>query len=48
MSNSLQNIVDKKKLNTSIKNIEGYIKQLRDSKKIEFRGSSKTGGYYVK
>ena len=28
--------------------IERYIKQLKDTQKIEFVGSSKTGGYYVK
>lgn len=34
-----------KELNTSIKNIERWIKQLRDAGKIEFVGSPKTGGY---
>jgi len=37
-----------KTLNTSVKNIERWIKQLRTEEKIEFKGSPKTGGYYVK
>lgn len=37
-----------KKLNTSVKNIERWIKQLRDKDKIEFIGAPKTGGYVVK
>ncbi|MBL0709652.1 MAG: HTH domain-containing protein [Colwellia sp.] len=28
--------------------IERYLKQLKDNKKIEFKGATKTGGYYVK
>jgi len=28
--------------------IERYLKQLKDSGKIEFKGATKTGGYYVK
>ena len=36
------------KLNTSVKNIERWIKQLKDDQKVEFRGSPKIGGYYVK
>ena len=35
-------------LNTSVKNIERWIKLLRDDGKIAFVGSPKTGGYYVK
>ena len=35
-------------LNTSSKNIERWLKQLRDAGKIEFKGSSKTGGYFAK
>ena len=34
--------------NVTQRTIERYIKQLKDSEKIEFRGSSKTGGYHVK
>ena len=37
-----------KKLNTSVKNIERWIKQLKDKEKIEFIGAPKTGGYVVK
>jgi len=37
-----------RKLNTSIKNIERWIKQLRNEEKMEFRDSPKTGGYYAK
>jgi ATP-dependent DNA helicase RecG len=33
---------------TSIKNIERWLKQLRDKNKMEFRGAPKTGGYFVK
>jgi len=28
--------------------IERWLKQLKDEEKIEFRGSTKIGGYYVK
>ena len=28
--------------------VERWLKQLKDKKKIEFIGSQKTGGYYVK
>jgi ATP-dependent DNA helicase RecG len=35
-------------LNTSVKNIERWLKQLKDSQRIEFRGAPKTGGYYGK
>jgi len=37
-----------KELNTSVKNIERWIKKLRDDAKIEFIGSPKTGGYVIK
>ncbi len=37
-----------KKAETSVKNIERWLKQLKDEEKIEFRGAPKTGGYYVK
>ena len=37
-----------KTLNTSVKNIERWIKQLKDKEKIEFIGAPKTGGYVVK
>ena len=33
-------------LQTSPKNIERWLKQLKDSQQIEFRGAPKTGGYY--
>lgn len=35
-------------LQTSPKNIERWLKQLKDTQKIEFRGAPKTGGYYIK
>jgi len=37
-----------KKLNTSVKNIERWLKKLRDEEKIVFIGVSKTGGYFLK
>jgi len=37
-----------KELSTSVKNIERWIKKLKDKEEIEFVGSSKTGGYFVK
>jgi ATP-dependent DNA helicase RecG len=37
-----------KELNTSIKNIERWLKQLKDESKIKFRGAPKTGGYFIK
>jgi ATP-dependent DNA helicase RecG len=37
-----------KEINTSAKNIERWLKQLKDSQHIEFRGAPKTGGYYPK
>jgi ATP-dependent DNA helicase RecG len=36
-----------KELNTSVKNIERWLKQLKNENKIEFKGSPKTGGYVV-
>ena len=36
------------KMQTSAKNIERWLKQLKDNEKIEFKGASKTGGYYSK
>ena len=30
-----------------VKSIERYVKQLRDSGIIEFRGAKRTGGYYL-
>ncbi|NMW22835.1 MAG: helix-turn-helix domain-containing protein [Chlorobiaceae bacterium] len=35
-------------LNTSPKNLERWLKQLREAGQIEFIGSPKTGGYYPK
>ena len=35
-------------LGTSPKNIERWLKQLKDQAKIEFKGAPKTGGYYSK
>jgi ATP-dependent DNA helicase RecG len=34
-------------INTSIKNIERWLTQLKKEKKVEFRGPSKTGGYFA-
>ena len=34
-----------KELDTSVKNIERWIKQLKNENKIKFEGSPKTGGY---
>ena len=36
-----------KTLNTSAKNIERWLKQLKDSQLIEFKGAPKTGGYHA-
>ena len=36
-----------KELNTSVKNVERWLKQLKDEGKIEFKGSPKTGGYFA-
>ena len=33
-------------INTSVKNVERWLKQLKGTNKIEFRGAPKTGGYY--
>ena len=35
-------------LNTSVKNVERWLQQLKDQQRIEFRGAPKTGGYYSK
>ena len=35
-------------MNTSVKNIERWLKQLKEEDKIEFRGVPKTGGYFAK
>ena len=35
-------------LNTSVKNIERWLKQLKNEDKIKFKGAPKTGGYFVK
>ena len=37
-----------KELGTSVKNIERWLKQLKDEDKIEFKGAPKTGGYVAK
>lgn len=34
-------------LDTSVKNIERWLKTLREQKLIEFRGAPKTGGYFI-
>jgi len=34
-------------LNTSVKNIERWLKHLKDKKRISFNGAHKTGGYFV-
>ena len=36
------------KLETPLRTIQRWIKQLKDENKIEFKGSPKTGGYYVR
>jgi ATP-dependent DNA helicase RecG len=36
------------RMQTSAKNIERWLKQLKDTQKIEFRGAPKTGGYHLK
>jgi ATP-dependent DNA helicase RecG len=36
------------RLNTSPKNVERWLKQLKDQGYIEFRGAPKTGGYHPK
>jgi ATP-dependent DNA helicase RecG len=35
------------KMQTSVKNIERWLKRLKETKEIEFRGSPKTGGYFA-
>ena len=37
-----------KAFSVPIKTIERWLKKLKDEQKIEFRGASKTGGYYTK
>jgi ATP-dependent DNA helicase RecG len=37
-----------KKMQTSVKNIERWLKNLKENGDIEFRGASKTGGYFAK
>ena len=34
-------------LHTSPKNIERWLKQLKENGQIEFRGATKTGGYHA-
>jgi ATP-dependent DNA helicase RecG len=34
-------------LHVPVKTLERWIKQLRDEKKVIFKGSAKTGGYYI-
>jgi len=36
------------RLSTSVKNVERWLKQLKDQGHIEFRGAPKTGGYHPK
>lgn len=36
-----------KKMQTSTKNVERWLKQLKETKEIEFRGAPKTGGYLL-
>jgi len=36
-----------KKMQTSTKNVERWLKQLKETKEIEFRGVPKTGGYFL-
>jgi ATP-dependent DNA helicase RecG len=35
------------KVSTSTKNIERWLKQLKENGLVEFRGAAKTGGYYA-
>ena len=35
-------------MDTSVKNVERWLKQLKNENKVEFRGSPKTGGYFIK
>lgn len=34
------------KMRISAKNVERWLKQLKETKEIEFRGAPKTGGYF--
>jgi len=34
-------------MQTSPKNVERWLKQLKGNRCIEFRGAPKTGGYYI-
>jgi len=36
------------RMDTSVKNVERWLKQLKDQQAIEFRGAPKTGGYHPK
>ena len=36
-----------KKLHIPVKTLERWIKQLRDERKVVFKGAPKTGDYYV-
>lgn len=35
-------------MNVPAKTIERWLKHVRESQKVEFRGATKTGGYYIK
>lgn len=35
------------KIGTSVKNIERWLKNLKDNNSIEFKGAPKTGGYWL-
>jgi len=35
------------KMNTPVKTIERWLKELKNNKKIEFKGAPKSGGYYT-
>ena len=37
-----------KELNIPLRTIQRWLKELKDDNKIEFKGSPKTGGYFVK
>ncbi|MBE0492569.1 MAG: hypothetical protein IBX44_10035, partial [Sulfurospirillum sp.] len=43
----LSAVVLGEKLNTPLRTIQRWIKQLKDENKIEYRGSKKTGGYFA-
>jgi len=36
------------RMDTSVKNIERWLKDLKDEDRIKFSGAPKTGGYFVK